>query len=212
MKDGDANTTFFPRTTSMRRRHNTIHSLVVGNRTISDEDNMQEHIHRCFKKIFGEQKGSRFNLMSKTWGNDMDLYGLEKDFFKEEIKRAIWNLGVDQASGPNEYPIFFFEKLWESIKEDITNLVIEIGEGTATLYRINYSQIVLIPKKENPITMRDFQLVALLNSSFKIISKILTNRLSPVIREMNRDYQTGFMKGRSILQGIAIAKEVIHQY
>lgn len=40
---------------------------------------------------------------------------------------------------------------------------------------------------------------------------MLTNILSPVIEELVRDYQTGFMKGRNILDGVMITKEVIHQ-
>lgn len=54
LKERDANTAFFHRTANMRRRHNTIHSLVVGNRTKSDENNIWEHIYTYFKKIFGE--------------------------------------------------------------------------------------------------------------------------------------------------------------
>lgn len=70
----------------------------------------------------------------------------------------------------------------------------------------------MIPEKETPNSLRDFRSIALLNSSFKIISKILTNKLSPIIGQMIGDYQQGFIKSCSILQGIAIAKEIIHHY
>lgn len=140
----------------------------------------------------------------------MDLSELEEDFSEEEIKQAIWDLGADRAPRPDRYPMFF-QKFCQIVKEDITNLIIKVGEGTAWLDKISYSQIVLISKKENLTTVRDFRPIALLNRLFKIISKILTNRLSPVIGEMIGEYQTSFIKGRSILPEIVIAKEVIHQ-
>lgn len=136
--------------------------------------------------------------------------------FRERIFRRwnpenIWDLGVDKVLGPDGYPLFFFYKFWEVIKQDVIELIHQVGESRAKLDMINYSQIVLIPKKKAPTKMRDFWPIALLNCSVKTISKVLANRMSQVIGELVRDYQSGFIKGRSILNGVAIIKEVIHQ-
>lgn len=48
-------------------------------------------------------------------------------------------------------------------------MVTQVGEGTARLDKMNYSQIILIPKKENLTTVGDFRPIVLLNNSFKII-------------------------------------------
>lgn len=55
-----------------------------------------------------------------------------------------------------------------------------------------------------------FRPIVLINSSM-IISRVLTNKLSPLMDRMVGDYQSGFIKGRSILEGMAITKKVIHQ-
>lgn len=60
---------------------------------------------------------------------------------------------------------------------------------------------MLIPEKQTPTLVKDYRTMALLNCFFKIILKILTNRLSPIIGEMIGDYQMGFV----------IANVVIHQ-
>lgn len=57
----------------------------------------------------------------------------------------------------------------------------------------------------------DFKPIALLNSSLKIIAKIMANRLAPLMGDLIGDYQTSFIKGRSILDRIMIIKEVIYQ-
>lgn len=89
-------------------------------------------------------------------------------------------------------------------------LVNEFMEGRTRLDRSNYSQMMLIPKDQTPTTVNEFRPIALLNSSLKIMSKILANRLSPLLENLNGDYQLGFIKGRNILEGVAQAHEVIH--
>lgn len=93
-----------------------------------------------------------------------------------------------KASGPNGFPMFFVREFWEVLKHDILDLVKEVGEGRARLDTINYFQIALIPKKDATTIVGDCRPIVLLNSSFKIISKILTNTLVPVIGHMMGDY------------------------
>lgn len=77
---------------------------------------------------------------------------------------------------------------WDIIKEDMIQLVNELSHGRARLFRISYSQIILIPKKEGPRGVGDYRSIALLNNSLKIISKILTNRLAPIMEDIIDDY------------------------
>lgn len=75
---------------------------------------------------------------------------------------------------------------------------------------INLSLITLIPKK---VARRgDFRLIMLLNCSLQIISKILVNRITSILQDMIQEYEMGFIPRRYILEGVAVAIEVIHQY
>lgn len=91
------------------------------------------------------------------------------------------------------------------------DLVTQVGEGRARLDRINYKKIMLISKKEALTQLGDYRSIALLNSSLKIISKVLTSGQSLVIGGLIVDYQYGFIKSKSILKGIVVTKKVIHQ-
>lgn len=75
---------------------------------------------------------------------------------------------------------------------------------------MNFSFITLIPKVPSPSLVKDFRPISLINCFLKILSKVLTNRLSNVMGKLISPNQTGFMKGRQISEDILITNEIIH--
>lgn len=58
--------------------------------------------------------------------------------------------------------------------------------------------------------VEDFHPISLLNSSVKNISKVLANRLGPVLQEMIGESKTEFIKEYNILDGIVALHETMH--
>ena len=77
--------------------------------------------------------------------------------------------------------------------------------------RLNYVILTLIPKEENATEMKKFRPIALINCSFKILSKALNNRLISIIDKLISPNQTAFIKGRYILESVVAAHEIIHE-
>jgi hypothetical protein len=75
---------------------------------------------------------------------------------------------------------------------------------------INSSHIVLIPKIDNPTKVGDYIPISLLNSSVKLITKILANRLQAVITELIHRNHYGFIKHKSIEDCLVWAFEYIY--
>ncbi|XP_071709115.1 uncharacterized protein [Rutidosis leptorrhynchoides] len=73
----------------------------------------------------------------------------------------------------------------------------------------NASFITLIPKKKDPLCLRDYRPIILLGSYYKIIAKVLSCRLRGVIYKLVGVEQTAYIKGRSILDSILVANELI---
>ena len=80
-------------------------------------------------------------------------------------------------------------------------------EGTLQLERLNYANVVLIPKKSGAREVGDFRPISALNASVKIISKILANRLREILGGIIEDHhhQSGFLKGKNTVEVIATA-------
>ena len=71
--------------------------------------------------------------------------------------------------------------------------------------------IILIPKLKLPNNIEQFRPICLLNLVYKVITKVLTLRLTEVAGRVICKNQTAFIPDRSILDGVVILQEVLHE-
>jgi hypothetical protein len=71
--------------------------------------------------------------------------------------------------------------------------------------------ITLLPKKENRVQIQQYRPICLLNVSFKIFTKIATNRISELAHKVIFPTQTASVPKRHILEGVVVLHETIHE-
>ncbi|KAK4834423.1 hypothetical protein QYF36_022260 [Acer negundo] len=90
--------------------------------------------------------------------------------------------------------------------------VMEFYKDESIVKDVNYTFIALMPKVKRPTTMGDFRPISLVGLIYKILAKILTNRIKRVMNTAIGDFQMAFIEGRKILDSFVIAEEIINKW
>nr|GFA10343.1 RNA-directed DNA polymerase, eukaryota [Tanacetum cinerariifolium] len=134
---------------------------------------------------------------------------LESEVSNEEIKRAVWDGGTDKASGPDVFTFRFYRYFWYLIDNDVYNVVKYLFMHEEIPKGCNSSFIALILKIPDANLVKDFRPISLIESLYKIIAKILANRLVGVLGDIVNKVQYAFIADRQILDGPFILDELI---
>ncbi|GKE19852.1 RNA-directed DNA polymerase, eukaryota, reverse transcriptase zinc-binding domain protein [Tanacetum coccineum] len=126
-----------------------------------------------------------------------------------EIKASVWDCGSSKTSGPDGFTFKFYKKHWNTIEHDIVLFVKDFEVSDSIPRGCNSSFIILVPKGDDPLVVEDFHPISLIGSQYKIIAKILANRLSRVVSSVVGDVQMTYIKGRQIIDGPLMVDEII---
>ncbi|ONI21342.1 hypothetical protein PRUPE_2G060500 [Prunus persica] len=102
------------------------------------------------------------------------------------------------------------DPLDEIVQNSINNLVTDFFSGNSRLELLNHTHIVLIPKIPKPTSVNHFRPISLCNNSYKILSKLLANRLKTLLPMLISQHQNAFIPGRQIQDNILLAHEAFH--
>ena len=111
-----------------------------------------------------------FNSISVTEGAD-----LIKPFMLEEIKVAIWDCDSFKCPGLDGINLGFFKDFWEVLKINLLNFFAEFHRNGKLTKGLNSTFIALISKVDSLQQMADFRPISLVNSVYKILSKVFAN-------------------------------------
>ncbi|CAL5191793.1 unnamed protein product [Lathyrus oleraceus] len=208
---GDTNSKFFHSVMKGRFRRNNIASLITPRGRLEGVEDIKSEIFNHFKSRFTEPMENRptldglnFNVLSVE---DRDL--LEAPFQVDEIKEIVWLSDCDKSPGPDGFPLGFLKKCWNFVKDDVVNFVQEFYVRGVLPRSATASFLALIPKVDCPISIDEYRPICLVGCLYRLISKILAARLRLVIGKLVSPFQTAFIEGRQLFDGVVVLNEIL---
>ncbi|GJT34327.1 RNA-directed DNA polymerase, eukaryota [Tanacetum coccineum] len=209
--EGDENTSFFHGVLNKKRSILNIRGIMVDGNWIESPKAVKGEFFQHFSSRFDKPDASRATInmrYPKTLTYDQQNE-LESEVSNVEIKRAVWDCGTDKSPGPDGFTFGFYRRFWKIIENDVYDAVKYFFTYGNIPKGCNSSFIALIPKIPDANMVKDFRPISLIGSLYKIIAKILANRLVGVLGDIVNEVQSAFIAERQILDGPFILNEIL---
>lgn len=116
----------------------------------------------------------------------------------------------DKSARPDGFGSAFFQHFWDLLGRDIYSCCNEWLQNLSFPANLNDTTLVLISKKEKVEQLTDLRPIALFNVLYKILAKVLANRLKEVLLGLISEEQSEFILGQDISDNVLVAFELLH--
>jgi hypothetical protein len=211
-KDGDRNTNYFHRVAKIKNTTKIISTIRNGDSLLSEPHQIADHVVNYNQNLFCTnsdvlQDDLLVEEVIPSLIDDRVNALLTMIPSPSEIKNAVFDLNKDGAPGPDGFGAFFFQTYWEIIQSDVINAVIEFFNTGWLMPNFNANTLILIPKTPNADTIDQYRPIVMANFKFKVISKVLADRVANILPSIISKEQRGFIHGRNIKDCLCLASE-----
>ncbi|KAA3482263.1 reverse transcriptase [Gossypium australe] len=188
LKVGDKNSSFFHKFATSRRKRNTISRLQLDDGGETTEVNkMSEVATLYFQRLF---KSNGIGDLSHL------LQDIEASVSKD-MNAAL----LSDYTKKNYLP-----------RTEVIKFCRGILNNDQSLGQLNSTDIILIPKTQNPTNLVNFRPISLCTVLYKIVAKTIANRFQSVIGGCIDAVQSAFVLGKLITDNVILAYEILHTF
>lgn len=215
LKEGDKNTRFFHHSVKRRQLNNRILSIKdPSGIVISDHSLLPQVFINFFSNLlsphetFSKPSCEELKRYIRRPLNEEQIAACNVLVSDDEIKSTVFSLAKEKAPGPDGFSVEFFKSNWEIVGPLVLLAVRDFFQYGRMLKEVNATILTLVPKISNASAVSDFRPIACCNTIYKVITKILANRIAGVLHDVVSRSQNAFVKGRRIIDNILIAQEL----
>ncbi|KAL5856494.1 hypothetical protein ACOSQ3_003952 [Xanthoceras sorbifolium] len=216
LRAGDKNTKYFHAKATQRRKRNRILGLMDEGGVWRDKvEDIESLISNFYSHLFASTSPSVnmienvVQAVEKRVNADMNSI-LAASFTSEEVFSALNQMAPVKAPGPDGLPALFYQKFWSIVGGKVSQAVLDILNNGAGFGVMGEAIVALIPKVKTPVRVSDFRPISLCNVTYKLVAKVLANRLKLVLGDVVDSSQSAFVPGRLITDNVVVGFECLH--
>ncbi|KAI0507248.1 hypothetical protein KFK09_013370 [Dendrobium nobile] len=215
MSNGEDDLKFLYSRINIRHNSNLIKSITTSEGEFTDAAAINTAIVNHFKKIYNTTLPSN----SSIWTAPVHLKvpsnlipQLISPISVDEIKFVVFSSPNCSAPGPDDYTFEFYKSSWNTIGTQLYQAVLAFFSTDTMPNHAKATAIALIPKRPHAQDIADYRPISLCNTFYKIIAKILANRLRDVMPFIIHPTQAGFIMDRIISNNTLLAAELLKDF
>lgn len=135
---------------------------------------------------------------------------LLREFTADEVDYALSQMPPLKSPGPDGFSACFYQKHWAVVGREVRAAVLSFLNSGNFDVDLNATYIALIPKVSPSTKVTEFRPISLCNVLYKLIAKVLANRLKRVLPSVISRNQSAFIPGRLISDNVLVAYEALH--
>lgn len=143
--------------------------------------------------------------VNPTW-----LSAMANRVSQTEVESVLRSMRPLKAPGPDGFNALFFQNQWSKVCSSMCEFIRKIFEDPQCIREVNQTFLVLIPKIDFPKRLKDFRPISLCNVIYKLVTKIVVNRLKPILPAIISLNQGSFVPGSLASDNIIVAQDVIY--
>lgn len=187
-------------------------------KTVVNEQEIMTAIQTFYENLYSSDIDHRSNNVFYDFGrnlqfaklSDEEMLDLDGEITLEECETILNTFQNGKSPGVDGYTAEFYKQFFSLLGQDLVNsfnAAFDIGEMSVSQRR---GVITLLPKEDsNLLLLSNWRPITLLNTDYKIASKVIAKRRERVLPSIIHPDQTGFMKGRYIGQNIRLINDII---
>ncbi|KAL0283962.1 UNVERIFIED_CONTAM: Retrovirus-related Pol polyprotein from type-2 retrotransposable element R2DM [Sesamum radiatum] len=219
MKDGDQCSRLFFRKVAKRRSSKRVFQIMTPDgQTLTHQSDVTNEFIRYYQELLGGRPRDRFIDLRhlRPWARhiltETEAEALVLPVSPDEVKQALFDIDESKAPGPDGYSAGFFKAAWPVIGGEVTQAIRDFFQTGRLLKQVNATLISLIPKVSNPGVVAEFRPISCCNVLYKVITKILVQRMRGILDTLISPSQNAFVPGRAIGDNILLAQELFSGY
>ncbi|CAL1408297.1 unnamed protein product [Linum trigynum] len=217
LKKGDKNSSYFHTVTRTHRKKNFVEGLRTDDGVwITDEPGKAGMAISFCQHLFTTENQVA-NMAERVAGlpiaqsvtpamNDT----LTAAVLPSEVQKTVFAMGSKQAPGSDDFTGKFFKAFWDVVGSSVIDAVCSFFATSRMLRSFNHTWLTLIPKVETVENMRQLRPISLCQFVYKVITKIMAERLACILSQIISEGQNAFIRERQIVDNVLLGHELMH--